>query len=339
MASAKSKLLAEIQPTIKETAKKVMGAETLMIDSQKLPNISKLINRITSADVVMKSMKGHMAAGKSVLNPWGLKHCLKDWIAKGQKTPNPKMQTQAGSSITFQIKDKTSKIRLPYVNNKAQSPKDFLEQQEFPDKLANRLLKENEFQEKTVTTIPIAKLEEENPALADKLFQLILLAAQGGVRGITSKKETINFTKEELPQLIQYATDITLKDDFLDRAPIHAKAVAANDEEALTFLIKITDVFKPEIAISQCSPGTDHDTVIKEMLKEKPAPEEAAQTQTHDTPDFALLVEGTDIKIVRKRDGKHMMTKKCVDASHVKNAIMKYQRDPSALNAEIINSA
>lgn len=338
MVSSKDRLLEKAQKVAPKTtkAKKVEREIVILDKSEQI----QMVDRICSASNVKKAMEGHEKANKSAFGEIGFLHCLKSWIKNGHVTENPQFQTPSGSSFIYQMKDTISKFRCPR-NNEGNLVKmgDHLASKNIPEKMIDRLIKENEFVEETTMTIPIADIEKKKPELADKLFELILMASEEGVKSCKSGKKVIKFDAEEIKQILQYNNDVTIKDGFMDRMVSHCKAIAPDDdEEALKLLQKLTDVFPPTPAYSSVSPGKDNDEIIKKMITEKPKEAEANRKESHDIGDFNVNVEVRKISIVRKRDGKEMATKDCKDNDHVNNTIKQWQRDTTTLDAYILSN-
>ncbi len=175
------------------------------------------------------------------------------------------------------------------------------------------------------------------------MFSLILLANDGdGVKAVGGKKNVapIKITDEELKQILQYNNEVILAEGFLDRTVKHCKAVSQSDAESFQLLKKMIETFPPQYALASVTPGTAHETVLRSILNKEdgPAIDLPEVCSTHDTPYFTLNVQGKEIKIVRKSDGKEMTTKTCKDASHVKNTVAKWMKEPETLSTFIANS-
>jgi hypothetical protein len=287
-----------------------------------------------------------------VLTPFCQRTTLREWIRNGVKTENIEFRTAAGASYIYQVKDTLSSefrgFRLPKKDGVPVDVETHLRNHGVPAELITRLVQEKEFVDKDVMVIPMAKLEKEKPALAERLITLILAASasEGGVKTKNGKGETIKFTDDELAELVESAHDVTIQKDFLDRIVGHVRAVVKdNEEDAVEALEKVMAAIPPQWAYGSVKPGLNAESVIRELVTEsdddenekakKPEP----KTEEFDTPKYTLRATGLEVEVIRKKDNKSMGKKTCDDAGHLRNTIKKWQNDANNLDAFVAENA
>lgn len=332
MASFKEKMAAKVGTTKAPTPASAKKDRPIIVIDDALQ--SKVIDRMASADLMVKTMKGHQEASKASFLPWGLSKVLFGWIKKGNPTENVQFQTPNGTSFILQIKDTLKKFKTGWMEDgQPKTAEQFFTENNIPEVLIERLTEQNEFQTKDSMTIPIATLEKDNEKLCEKLFELIILANEEGVKS-KNGKTTIKFSDDDLRQIIVNQKTISLKEGFLDRMVGHCKEVSATDDEALENLNNLFQVVNPTVAYSSIKVGTKHKEILEELINPDcetitlPAKEEIFATKDG---KYTLKVKGTTIAVIRSSDNREMATKTCTDAGHVNNTIKKWQREPDSL--------
>lgn len=336
--SAKDRLMAKATKKTTETTEKKDKREVILVDN---PEMALVIDRLCSSANVKKSMEGHEKVSKATFQEYGLDICYKKWIDKGTIQENPKFQSPNGSSFNFQIRDTICGprgFRVPYdEDGNPVNMQEFLAKENVPEELIGALIENNEFEEKQVMSIPISTLEEKNPDLAEKLFQLILLASEDGVKSSKNSKKTIKFDDEELKQILSYSTQVKLKEGLLSRLIVYCRETGK--ENAYKFFRKITSIFSPQITFGQTSIGNKHEEILSGMLSNT---EESHTTtkrkESVDLGEFTANVDDKVINIMRKKDNQKVATKECADNDHVNNTLNKWKRFPDNLSKYILDN-
>jgi hypothetical protein len=241
-ASARDRLAAKATDVTAQTAAAEDRETITAEDGAKAEAIDQLCASLHAE----KSVATRKAAARGFVLEWAIGLVLRRWVRAGRRLENPRFASPAGSNFILQCKDVVSK---PFRLKAGLTIRKYLEDAGVHPDLIGRLFAEKEFDEREVLTVNVPKLEEEAPALADRLMKLIVAAADGGVT--TKDGEKIRFSDGDLGTIVQKMNQVSPKAGFLDRSIGHAQSTAADPEDAAKRLEKLLAAIAPQWAIGQ----------------------------------------------------------------------------------------